>query len=213
MVRRLSGISVEKYRQKKGTSIHKRVASIASWWTSFLATEKRFKKRPNDIACTRALRLKTLLAAKGYLDINIYTYIIPSHTEHNSTTTTTTTTTHAHPYLYITYYIYILYYINVYYIYEYEKNSSLTLIYYYTGVHAIGICETPVCVSRTITCFSLFANNTLMITPLLVVSRICIIVSVNNSFVTVTNWCVARSRFRCHNCGNVIFHPLIIALV
>lgn len=61
------------------------------------------KKRPNDIACTRALRLKTLLAAKGYLDINIYTYIIPSHTEHNSTTTTTTTTPHAHPYLYITY--------------------------------------------------------------------------------------------------------------
>lgn len=119
------------------------------------------------------------LCSKDYLDINIYTYIIPSHTEHNSTTTTTTTTTHAHPYLYI--YTYILYYINVYITFMSTKETPHSLLYdYYTGVHAIGICETPVCVSRIIICFSLFASNTLMITPLLVVSRIYIIVLVNS---------------------------------
>lgn len=67
------------------------------------------------------------------------------------------------------------------------KETSHSLLYdYYTDVHAIGICETPVCVSRIIICFSLFASNTLTITPLLV-SRIYVIVFVNNLFVTVTN--------------------------
>lgn len=165
---------------RKEVHRRKNVASIASWWRTFQFLLPKNDKKPNDIACTRALRLKTQNSArsKSYLDINyiyIYTYIIPSHTEHNSTTTTTTTTTHAHPYLYIFTYIYThLYYINLYYIYEYEKETPHLLLYdYYTDVHVIGIYERrPVCVSRIITCFSLFANNKLIITPLLVVFRV-----------------------------------------
>lgn len=140
----------------------------------------------------------------------LYTYILYRHTLNTTAQPQPPLPRPMHIHIYIYIHIYIhLYYINVHITSTSTKETPHSLWYdYHTDVHAIGICETPVCVSRTITCFSLFANNTLIITPLLVVSRIC----TNNSFATVTNWCVARSRFRSHICGGAIFHPLIIAL-
>lgn len=198
---------------RKEVRRRKNVASITSWWTSVLAAEKKMIKET-----TERHRMYTSFAtqnsarSKDYLDINIYIYTHIYYT----VTHWTQQHNHNHHYhdpctsIFIYIHIYIhLYYINVYITSTSTKETPHSLWYdYYTDVHAIGICETPVCVSRTITCFSLFANNTLIITPLLVVSRIC----TNNSFATVTNWCVARSRFRSHICGGAIFHPLIIAL-